>query len=132
LGLATHPGCFARPSGDLRRQTDDDAGPDVTLFEASPTDDATFELPPVDPHGLLGVDPPHGPFTGGRTALVRGNGFSSSVRVWFGDVEVPAEDVVPVDPGRVQVTVPPGTAGSIAVSAQNGDDESTRRSLPDG
>ncbi len=125
-------GCFARPEGDLRKQTDDDAGSVVILIETGAADDVVVELPPIDPHGLLGVDPAHGPFTGGRTALVRGNGFTSSVRLWFGGTELPKADVVPVDPGRVQVTVPPGSAGPADVTVQNGDDASTRRTLPGG
>jgi len=122
-------GCFAREPGELRRQTDDDAGtPGPVFAEAGPID-ARFEIPPTDPHAVLGVDPPHGPFSGGARVVVRGNGFKSNVRVWFGATEVAASDVTPVDPGRVQVIVPPSRAGAADVTLQNGDDVSTRRSL---
>lgn len=86
-------------------------------------------LAPLDAHALLGIEPAHGPFRGGQLAVIRGNGFSSQVRVWFGDVEVPAEQLTATRADRVQVSVPAGTPGSVAVSAQNGDDESTRRVL---
>lgn len=89
----------------------------------------TVELAPLDPNALFGIEPAHGSFRGGQLALIRGSGFSSEVRVWFGDVEVPAEQVTATRADRVQVTVPPGTPGSVTVSTQNGGDESTRRAL---
>lgn len=86
-------------------------------------------LAPLDPNGLFGIEPAHGPFRGGQLALIRGNGFSSQVRVWFGDVEVPRDQLTPTRSDRVQLTVPPGVPGSVAVSTQIGDDASTRRVL---
>jgi hypothetical protein len=87
------------------------------------------ELAPLDPNGLFGIEPAHGPFRGGQLALIRGNGFSSQVRVWFGDVEVPADQLAPTRSDRVQVTVPAGTPGSVALTTQIGADTSTRRVL---
>ena len=113
---------------DVRR----DEGPGPAPFDPDPSSDEDRDLPPVDPHALLGVDPPHGPFNGGQRRIVRGHGFSSNVRVFFGENEVPASDVVPIDPGRVQVVVPPGQAGPVVVRTQNGDDASTARTLPGG
>jgi hypothetical protein len=94
------------------------------------TDDAA--PPDVKPHAVLGIDPPHGPFSGGTLAAIRGNGFGGNARVWFGEVEVPAEDVVALDPQRLQVTSPPGPAGAADIVVQNGDDASTRVSLAGG
>jgi hypothetical protein len=62
---------------------------------------------------VLGIDPPHGPFVGGTLVTIRGNGFESNTRVWFGDVEVPRELVTPLDPQRIQLNTPPGNAGSV-------------------
>ena len=124
-------GCLARGQGTLHRQTDSDGGPSIN-FDAGTVSDAANELPPTDPHAVLGVDPPHGPFNGGQLALVRGNGFTSAARVWFGQTEVPKSDVVPIDPGRIQVVVPPGQAGPVDVSVQNGSDTSTRGTLTGG
>lgn len=113
--------------------TDDDGGgPDAILLEAAPPSDAGYELPATDPHALVGVDPPHGSFAGGEHRIVRGNGFTSKVRVWFGANEVPSAELVPIDPTRVQVTVPAGVAGAVEVKAQNGDDASTARTLAGG
>lgn len=87
-------------------------------------------LDPTDPHAVIGTQPSHGPFSGGQRVLVRGNGFASNVKVWFGAVA--ATDVVPVDATKVQVTAPAGDAGPVDVSAQNGDDASTKRTLAGG
>jgi hypothetical protein len=87
------------------------------------------ELAPLDPNGLFGIEPAHGPFRGGQLALIRGNGFSSEVRVWFGEVEVPADQRSTTRSDRVQVTVPAGTPGNVALITQIGDDLSTRRVL---
>lgn len=84
-------------------------------------------LDPTDPHAVIGTQPSHGPFSGGQRVLVRGNGFGSDVQVWFGST--PATEVVPVDATKVQVTAPAGDAGSVDVTAQNGSDASTKRTL---
>jgi hypothetical protein len=127
------PTCIARGgTGGLVRQTDDDGGtpPPISLEAGQP--DTKVDLPPADPHAVLGVDPPHGPWNGGGLLLVRGAGFKSNARVWFGAVELPTSDVVAVDPERLQVTPPPGAAGPVDVTVQNGDDASTRRGLRGG
>ena len=127
-------GCIARDEGVLQRITDrEDAGPPPIQFigdvNAPPPPN---ELPEQDPHAVRGVDPAHGPFAGGQHGIIRGAGFGSDARVWFGDVEVIATELVAVDPRRIQVTVPPGRAGAVDVTVQNGDDASTRRTLPSG
>ena len=87
---------------------------------------------PTDPHSLNGVDPPHGPFSGGRRAVIQGTGFAKKPRVWFGDAEVPAADVVAISDKKIQVVTPPGGPGEVEVRVQNGDDASTLRKLPGG
>ncbi len=91
---------------------------------------AFIDAPETPPHAVVGCTPSHGPFTGGQRVVVRGNGFTSDVKVWFGDAL--ATDVVPIDATRVQVTAPPNAAGPVEVSAQNGEDASTRRALAGG
>lgn len=129
--------CIAISEGEgiPKRITDqDDAGADsfVTVDASGSGKDAKTELPPADPHSIIGVDPSHGPFIGGRIAIVRGNGFKSTVRVWFGDAEVPSNDLIAGDPTRVQVVVPPGNPGQVDVRTQNGEDLSTSRVLSGG
>ena len=116
------------------RQTDRDAGAGGTsalLIDAG-MPDTTVELPPALPHAVLGVDPPHGSFAGGNLALVRGNGFTSNARVWVGGVELAPSALVPIDPQRIQLTVPAGHAGAVDVAVQNGDDTSTSAVLTGG
>jgi hypothetical protein len=90
------------------------------------------DAPEVRPHAVLGIDPPHGPFSGGTLTNVRGNGFNANARVWFGDVEVDPSDIIVRDPQRMQVTTPAGSPGQKDVIVQNGDDRSTRASLRGG
>lgn len=90
------------------------------------------DAPDVRPHAVLGIDPPHGPFSGGTLTNVRGNGFGVDARVWFGDVEVDPSAVIVRDPQRMQVTTPPGSVGPKDVIVQNGDDTSTRAALKGG
>lgn len=132
LGLVVPWACLPRTDGPYKRQTDDDAGPqDPVDLDAGSVDD-TRDLPDAAPHSVLTVTPNHGPFSGGQTVLIRGNGFASDLRVWFGDTRVAAADVLPVDASRVQVTVPAGDPGTVDVSVQNGSDTSTRATLPQG
>jgi hypothetical protein len=93
---------------------------------------APADAPMLKPHAVLGIDPPHGPFSGGTLTAIRGNGFASGARVWFGGNEVASELVLVLDPQRLQVTSPPGTPGSADVVVQNGDDTSTRSTLKGG
>lgn len=132
-GALAAASCLSRADAPFSRRSDsDDAGAGPIVSVDGSAEDAKSELPPVAPHAVLGVDPPHGPFKGGTRAMIRGNGFSSNARVWFGDVEVPKSDMVGVDPQRIQVTVPPGAPGAADVTVQNGDDESTRATLTGG
>jgi IPT/TIG domain len=124
--------CLARRDKPFTRQTDDDAGtPDaVTLDGAAP--DVSPDALEIAPHAVLGIDPPHGPFAGGTLVMIRGNGFESNARVWFGDVEVPRASVTPVDPQRIQVVTPPGATGAVDITVQNGKAESTAATLSGG
>lgn len=86
----------------------------------------------VPDHSVLSVTPGHGTHLGGNSVLVRGNGFGSDVRVWFGDAEVPPAEIVAVDAQRVQVSVPAGAGGAVDVRTQNGSDPDTSATLKDG
>ena len=134
VGAALAPGCISRAGAPYTRVTDrNDAGDDGPgLNVEGGTPDAREELPATEPHAVRGVTPPHGSFAGGGLALVSGNGFTGSARVWFGDVELDKSTVVPIDPQRIQVTVPAGHAGAVDVRVQNGDDEATSAVLSGG
>lgn len=130
LGPIALAACFPELPSLQERETDGSGEPVPT--DPGPRGDDGYDLPDADPHALLGVDPPHGPFSGGQRRIVRGYGFSSEVRVFFGESEVPKVDILPIDPGRVQVLVPPGVAGEVDVRTQNGVDTSTARTLQGG
>ncbi|MEO8902911.1 MAG: IPT/TIG domain-containing protein [Polyangiaceae bacterium] len=133
LAAWTVPACLSRADAPFSRQTDRDATAGMSGINLQDgTSDAGIALPPTAPHAVLNVAPPHGSFAGGGLALVRGNGFSSGARVWFGNVELDSSAVVAIDPQRIQVTVPAGHAGAVDVSVQNGDDATTRASLSGG
>ncbi len=127
-------GCISRADAPFTRITDrDDAGVGGSSINVEGgTPDASDELPATAPHAVLGVNPPHGSFAGGGLALISGNGFAGNARVWFGSVELDSSAIVPIDPQRIQITVPPGHAGAVDVSVQNGDDASTLATLSGG
>jgi len=63
------------------------------------------------------VEPPASPLGGGETALVRGEGFTSSARVYFGAVEAPAR----LTPEGLEVTIPRASApGPVHVEVRDG------------
>jgi hypothetical protein len=124
-------GCRPNSGRPLTRPTEDgDAG--GIIIDAGPSAPNDGDVPEAMPHVLLAVEPPHGPFSGGTLVLLRGNGFGSNARVWFGDTELDAADVLAIDPHRLQVTAPPGAAGLADVAVQNGDDDSTLVTLSGG
>jgi hypothetical protein len=125
--------CLARRDKPFVRQTDDDAGsPDAIALDGGATPDVSPDALEIAPHAVLGIDPPHGPFAGETLVMIRGNGFESNARVWFGDVEVPQASVTPVDPQRIQVVTPPGSAGAVDITVQNGKATSTSATLTGG
>ena len=135
LGAVFAPGCLSRADGPFTRQSDRDpdaSGGGFGLNTDGGTPDASDELPPTAPHAVLGVNPPRGSFAGGNLALISGNGFAGNARVWFGDVELERTAIVPIDPQRIQVTVPAGHSGAVDVSVQNGSDDSTSAILVGG
>jgi hypothetical protein len=122
--------CIASAPSGIQRRTDADGGAGGGILATTTNDSVSVTSTATgssDPHAVLGVTPPHGPFTGGQTAIVAGNGFNPDARVWFGDTE--ATDVIAINPNKVQVTVPPHAPGGADVTVQNGTDESTRRTL---
>jgi hypothetical protein len=139
LGGSAAAACIATAPSGIHRQTDDgaDAGAggdqgSLLVDAAGQPEAGLADVAPADPHAVIGAEPSHGPFNGGQRVLVHGKGFASKVRVWFGDKEADPTSLVPIDAARVQVSAPPGKAGPVDLSVQNGDDASTRRTLPGG
>jgi hypothetical protein len=133
IAIAGSGACIASAPEGIVRQTADDGSADALFWaDTGPIDPTKPDVGTPDPHAVLGANPPHGPFAGGQRVLIQGKGFGSDARVWFGSVEVDPTTIVPIDPSRVQVNAPPGTAGPVDLTVQNGDDESTRRTLAGG
>jgi hypothetical protein len=127
--------CIAVAPTPIHRQTDTGGGGSGGAgisFDAGPPENPGPDAGTKDPHTVTGTEPSHGPFLGGGRVLVHGKGFTSKARVWFGATEVDETTSIPVDPSRVQVVAPAGTAGPVDITVQNGDDASTKRTLVGG
>jgi hypothetical protein len=70
---------------------------------------------------VTGLQPNHGPFTGGTTVLVRGRGLVEGLEVRFGARLVDPLDVELVDDNRVRVVSPAGDPGTVDVSVRLAD-----------
>lgn len=70
-----------------------------------------IDLEAGPPYAVLGVQPSHGPFSGGTRIEIRGRGFSSKTKVRIGPIDVPAAETVANDPYHVQVITPAGEPG---------------------
>ncbi|HLK37361.1 MAG TPA: IPT/TIG domain-containing protein [Polyangiaceae bacterium] len=96
----------------------DDAGPTpATTFG----DDAAVRLDVDlgDPFAITGVQPSHGPWSGGTRTTIVGRGFSSNLSVWIGGAELDPSAVFASDPSHVTVVTPPGAPGAADVRVQN-------------
>ncbi len=106
---------------DLAGRDGVEAGPGFDPGDAGDGFDAgePIDLEAGPPYAVLGLAPSHGPFTGGTRVEIRGRGFSSKTKVRLGTIEVPAVDVIPVDPYHVQIITPPGEPGSADVIVED-------------
>ncbi len=120
-------GCIASAPEGIHRESEGSGGDSFSGSQVSSSTGVTSGPDDSDPHAVIGVVPSHGPFTGDNQAVVHGRGFKSNLRVWFGETEL--TEITPIDPTRAQVKVPAGVPGVVDVHVQNGDDESTYRSL---
>ncbi len=77
-----------------------------------------------DPFAIEGLNPSHGPFTGGTRSLLSGRGFSSKLRVFLGGTEVPSGSVLASDPTRAAIVAPVGPPGFVDVRIR---DEATAK-----
>ena len=108
----------------------DDAGPpsDQNL---NGSDSGKLDVDLGDPFAIQGLDPSHGPFTGGTRTLISGRGFSSTLRVWVAGTEVASSDVFASDPTRAAITTPPGPPGLVDVKIRD-DSTAQERTLSQG
>jgi hypothetical protein len=77
------------------------------------------ELDLGPPFAITGLQPSHGPWTGGTRAVIAGRGFSSNVQVWIGGTMLDGGSVFASDPTHVAVVTPGGAPGPTDVSIRN-------------
>jgi hypothetical protein len=129
FGLASLVALSCLGRGEPLRLTGVEGDAGAPLLGDLPMTQFDAGLDPLAAHSVLSLNPSNGAFRGGSRVIVRGTGFSSQARVWFGAREVPAADILPIDPSRLQVVVVPGDPGPVDVTVQNGTDRSTRSTL---
>jgi IPT/TIG domain-containing protein len=124
-GLACLPG-----SGPALNPHEDDAGPPPAIG----LDSDGGLLGDVDlgnPFAITGLQPSHGPWTGGTRVTIAGRGFESSLQVTIGGALLASTEVFASSPTRVSAITPPGSPGPSDVVVRNvmsGDE----RTLPSG
>jgi IPT/TIG domain-containing protein len=128
--LGTLAGACLPGSGPPLQPYKDDAGspPPTSLG-----DDASnfLDVDLGDPFAVTGLNPAHGPWTGGTHVDVHGRGFPSNLRIFVGGVEIPSANVLATDPTHAAATTPPGTPGPADVTVLD-DGNGQERTLPAG
>ena len=69
------------------------------------------------------ITPGYGPSTGGTTVKIEGKDFREGLKVFFGGVTVPQDNVKVVDYKTIIVTTPPHAPGKVEVKVENPDGE---------
>ncbi len=108
-GCAVAAGCLPGSGPPLIGPEDGGVGGSLDLTGEGGGQRADVSL--GDPFAIEGVQPSHGPFTGGTRVVLTGRGFTSKLRVWVGGVELPAGSVLASDPTRAAIVTPPGPPG---------------------
>ncbi len=67
------------------------------------------------------ITPDRGPSSGGTRIKIEGKDFREGLTVYFGEVEVPQEDITVVDYKTIYVTTPPHEPGEVEVKVENPD-----------
>ena len=120
--------CLGGGGPGLRDKEDSSAPP----TDLGGTDGATkYDVDLGDSFAILGLNPSHGPFTGGTRTILGGKGFPSKLRVWIGNTEIDPSAVLASDPTRAAVTTPPGDPGPATVRIRD-DKTAKERVLPAG
>jgi hypothetical protein len=113
-------GAACLPGGGpaLNPYTDDAGGPPPTKLGG----DSGASLLDVDlgpPFAVTGLQPSHGPWTGGTRVTISGRGFSSNVTVTIGGTALLASEVFASDPTSISAVTPPGNPGPADVVVTN-------------
>ncbi|MFO0679724.1 MAG: IPT/TIG domain-containing protein [Polyangiaceae bacterium] len=125
--------CFSTGQAVTPPETDASLPPPPTSLDDGDGGNLTVrsDVDVGDPFALLGLTPSHGPWTGGTRTTLRGRGFPSTLRVFVGDAELAATDVVASDPLRAAVVMPEHAPGPVDVRIRD-DKTAKERILPAG
>jgi hypothetical protein len=116
--LASAAACLPGSGPPLNPYMDDAGTPPPTSFGTS--DAAVVDEIDLGPaFAVTGLQPSHGPWTGGTRTIISGRGFSSNIQVWIGGALLPAGSVVASEPTQAAVVTPPGMAGPADVTVMN-------------
>jgi hypothetical protein len=128
-GIAAASACIPGGGPALNPVVDDAGTPPQTSFG----DDSGMldELNLGPPFAVTGLQPSHGPWTGGTRSTIAGRGFSSNIAVWIGPTQLPSSDVFASNPTSIAVLTPQGTPGPVDVRVQNLD-TAAQATLPSG
>ena len=122
--LAWAAACIPGSGPALITQPDAEAPPPVSLGDDGGVVGADVDL--GDPFAIVGLNPSHGPFSGGTRAVLVGRGFPSTLRVWVGGVELDPSAIFASQPTRAAVEIPPGKAGPADVMIRDDATAETR------
>ena len=68
---------------------------------------------------ITGLQPSHGPWTGGTRTTIAGRGFASSIQVQIGSTLLASSDVFASSPTRASLVTPRGSPGPVDVIVRN-------------
>lgn len=115
--VATMTGCLR--SGPPLAPYQDDAGAAPAIVLGSSDAGRLADVDLGDPFAITGLQPSHGPWTGGTHATVAGRGFSSLIQIWIGSSQLDPSAVFASDPTHASVVTPQGTPGPADVRVRN-------------
>jgi len=115
--IGAAPGCLRSGSPLIPYQ--DDAGPPPAIVLGSDDAGRLGDVDLGNPFAITGLQPSHGPWTGGTHATIAGRGFSSSLEVWIGSAQLDPSAVLASDPTRASVVTPQGTPGPADIRVRN-------------
>jgi hypothetical protein len=109
--------CLPGSGPPLNPYQDDAAPPPAIRFD----NDAGLlhDVDLGDPFAITGLQPSHGPWTGGTRTSIAGRGFSSSLEVQIGAALLTSSEVFASSPTRVAVVTPQGNPGPADVRVRN-------------
>jgi hypothetical protein len=117
VAMASAAACLPGGGPPFDPHTDDAGTPPPTSFG---NDAAVYDEVDLGPaFAITGLQPSHGPWTGGTRTTIAGRGFSSNIQVWIGGSLLDPGEVFASDPTQAAVLTPPGTPGPADVTLRN-------------